>query len=122
MISTELRRTIASLIGAVESAPEVMPLSEIAAIRHLGFDVDVDLTGGGTVVFTTPRIGVRFDVLTDRELEVATLVAGGYSNSQIATALFISLATVKDHVHAIYRKVGVGSRSQMIAAWYGGDS
>jgi two-component system, NarL family, nitrate/nitrite response regulator NarL len=48
------------------------------------------------------------------------LVAGGFSNAQIATALFVSLATVKDHVHAILRKTQLDSRAQMIAAWYGG--
>ena len=34
--------------------------------------------------------------------------------------LFISLATVKDHMHAILRKTGLSSRAQLIAAWYGG--
>lgn len=46
-------------------------------------------------------------------------MAAGLSNRQIADALFISLATVKDHVHAILTKTGLDSRSQVAAAWYG---
>lgn len=48
------------------------------------------------------------------------LVAAGFSNQQVGAALFISLATVKDHVHSALGKMGLRSRSQIIAAWYGG--
>lgn len=48
------------------------------------------------------------------------LAASGYSNAQLATALFISVPTVKDHMHSILRKAGLDSRAQLIAAWYGG--
>ena len=51
---------------------------------------------------------------------MATVVAAGYTNQQIAIALSISLGTVKDHVHSILTKTGFETRSQLIAAWYGG--
>jgi DNA-binding CsgD family transcriptional regulator len=51
--------------------------------------------------------------LTDREAEVARLVAGGASNAGIAAALTISEATVKAHLTRIYVKLGVRSRTQL---------
>ena len=67
-----------------------------------------------------PRRHPGFEALTPREQQVATVVAAGYANQQIAFALEISIGTVKDHVHAILTKTGFESRSQLIAAWYGG--
>jgi DNA-binding CsgD family transcriptional regulator/sugar lactone lactonase YvrE len=54
--------------------------------------------------------------LTRREREVATLVAQGLTNREIATRLFISERTAESHVEQIRGKLGFRSRSQ-IAAW-----
>jgi predicted ATPase/DNA-binding CsgD family transcriptional regulator len=54
--------------------------------------------------------------LTRRELEIAALVADGYSNKAIAGELVISPATVARHVANIMIKLGFRSRAQ-IAAW-----
>jgi predicted ATPase/DNA-binding CsgD family transcriptional regulator len=54
--------------------------------------------------------------LTARELEVARLVADGLSNPAIATALFVSRATVKTHVSHILQKLALDSRVQL-ASW-----
>jgi predicted ATPase/DNA-binding CsgD family transcriptional regulator len=54
--------------------------------------------------------------LTRREQDVATLVARGMSNSQIAASLVISARTVETHVQHIMDKLGVSTRAQ-IAAW-----
>jgi len=54
--------------------------------------------------------------LTSRELEIATHVARGLSNAEIAAELFISIGTVKSHVASIQRKVEATSRVG-IAAW-----
>lgn len=50
--------------------------------------------------------------LTDRETEVLKLIVGGNSNKEIATALFISEATVKTHVNNLLSKLGVSDRTQ----------
>jgi predicted ATPase/DNA-binding CsgD family transcriptional regulator len=55
------------------------------------------------------------DTLTERELEVLRLAAAGHSNRQIARDLFLTLNTVKSHIHHIYNKLGVGSRMQAVA-------
>ncbi|MEW9521952.1 response regulator [Streptomyces tubercidicus] len=56
------------------------------------------------------------EALTPREEEVAVLVAGGLSNTEIGQELFISLATVKSHLANLQRKLEARNRVG-IAAW-----
>jgi DNA-binding CsgD family transcriptional regulator len=53
--------------------------------------------------------------LTRREQEVARLVCEGRSNQEIADGARLSLPMVKKHLHAIFRKLEVSSRSRLIA-------
>ena len=53
------------------------------------------------------------DLLTDRELQVATLTASGRSNKQIATHLQISEWTVSAHLRRIFIKLNVDNRAAM---------
>jgi DNA-binding CsgD family transcriptional regulator len=53
--------------------------------------------------------------LTRREQEVARLVCDGRTNQEIADDAGLSLPTVKKHVHGIFRKLEVTSRSQLVA-------
>ena len=55
-----------------------------------------------------------FEPLTEREQEILALIALGQSNSQIASALFISVGTVKGHVNHIFGKLDVKSRTQAL--------
>jgi DNA-binding NarL/FixJ family response regulator len=48
--------------------------------------------------------------LTTREREIASLVARGMSNKQIASQLHIEVATVKNHIHNVLQKFGVPGR------------
>jgi DNA-binding CsgD family transcriptional regulator len=57
-------------------------------------------------------------VLTDRELEVAELVASGRPNDAIARRLGISSHTVGQHVRNIFRKVGANSKAELVARLY----
>jgi DNA-binding NarL/FixJ family response regulator len=57
----------------------------------------------------------RFPQLTPREAEVLALVADGLSNGEIAAKLFVSVATVKTHINALFAKLGVRDRAQAIA-------
>jgi DNA-binding NarL/FixJ family response regulator len=55
------------------------------------------------------------DALSDRELEVLSLIAKGETNRGAATRLFISEATVKTHLLHIYAKLEVNDRAAAVA-------
>lgn len=99
---------------------ERMPLAEITALQRSGHDVRVETNDDRVVAVVGRRPDDRLKVLTKREREVASVVALGMTNRQIARRLEISPATVKDHMHAILTKTGLESRTQLIAAFYGG--
>ena len=60
-----------------------------------------------------PRSSVHIP-LSPREMEVLKLLARGLSNQQIANSLFISMSTVKNHVHHIIEKLGASDRVQAV--------
>lgn len=51
---------------------------------------------------------------TEREAQVLELLVKGSSNREIAMTLHVSESTVKNHLHAIYSKLGVDSRAQAV--------
>ena len=85
---------------------------------HIYFDADADLAPDLAPVLakvvkgdgTLPEEASPFDDLTPRESEILCLLAEGQSNKVIARNLGISDGTVKLHVKAILRKLGVHSR------------
>ena len=61
------------------------------------------------------------DPLTERETEILRLMAGGYSNKEIANALNVAEGTVKNHVSSILSKMGVRDRTRaVLKAFEGG--
>jgi predicted ATPase/DNA-binding NarL/FixJ family response regulator len=108
--------------GALAAARAVLPGTEYRAAFAKGSAMD----RAGAIAFAlgeparprpdADRPGAGPGQLTRRERDVATLVAQGTSNSQIAAVLVISVRTVETHVQHIMDKLGCSSRAQ-IAAW-----
>jgi DNA-binding CsgD family transcriptional regulator len=55
------------------------------------------------------------DPLSERELEVLSLLASGRTNSEIARDLFVAVGTVKSHTGNIYRKLDAKNRAEALA-------
>lgn len=60
------------------------------------------------------RSAVDLSVLSERELQVAHAVAEGQSNREVAEQLHISERTVKAHLGAVFEKLGVRDRVQLV--------
>jgi DNA-binding NarL/FixJ family response regulator len=73
--------------------------------------------------FTTlPEPGARpakaLENVTEREIEVLTLVASGLSNTEIAAHLLVSLPTVKTHIGRLLAKLNARDRAQLVIVAY----
>ena len=104
----ELGREVAALIPGATLIP-------LPGSSHLFYHGDWPAVLDALLSFLAEpvNIGPR---LTDRELEVAELIAEGLTNQSIATRLSVAPRTAEAHAENIRRKLGVRSRAQ-IAAW-----
>jgi two-component system response regulator NreC len=74
--------------------------------------------------YLNPELGARLvaagadegpaDGLTDREREVLCLIALGHTNPEIAGQLFLSVRTIETHRSHIHRKLGLGTRAELV--------
>lgn len=98
------------------------PLSpRVAAklVRHTQRTLQGGATGPEDDVRPVARSDTGIEVnesadLTPREREVLTLVAHGLSTAEIASELYISAGTVKNHINAIYQNLDLHSRAELV--------
>jgi LuxR family maltose regulon positive regulatory protein len=64
--------------------------------------------------FDSVALGQHWLRLTHRERELLLWVGGGMSNKEIAQRLGLSVGTVKQHVHSIFRKTGARRGSYLV--------
>ena len=88
------------LVGALEAV-------------HAGEMVISDVPPRGRSAVGTDWPG-RAEGLSDRESEVLALITQGKSNAEVAALTYLSPNTVKSYIRTIYRKIGVGSRTQAV--------
>jgi DNA-binding NarL/FixJ family response regulator len=65
-----------------------------------------------------PTPSKKLDDLTERELDVFRLIAGGLSNAEIGRELYISETTVKTHITHILQKLNLRDRVQAVVLAY----
>lgn len=82
------------------------------AVETLGETTDIEQVAGGP---SAPRQSTTGSQLSDREREVAELLLLGMPYRDIGSQLFISAKTVEHHVARIRRRLGAGSRSEMLS-------
>ena len=92
----EAVRTVAEGGSLIEPAVTEHVLRSLDGVRH-------DFESAGYA-----------DPLTVREREILRLLASGYSNAEIATALRIAVGTVKNHISSILSKMGVRDRTRAV--------
>jgi LuxR family maltose regulon positive regulatory protein len=86
-----------------------------ASVRYLGEMVEAIRAGAAAPGDDdSEKVLSASEPLTEREREVLRLVAAGLSNTQIADELYLALGTVKSHIHHIYGKLLVSSRTQAV--------
>ena len=75
-----------------------------------GIDADLSASGLPSSPATPSRSALD---LTDRERDVAVLVAQGLSNPEVAARLYVSRKAVEYHLRNIYGKLGIASRREL---------
>lgn len=101
-----------SILGLAPRLPLPEPARLPAAARTLPSPASsASLAAGGP-----PAAGVEALGLTPRQADVLSLLLRGLSNKLIARELGLSVETVKDHVAAVLRALGVSSRTQAVLA------
>jgi DNA-binding NarL/FixJ family response regulator len=113
------RKTVRELLTEIDQSGRVSVESLIDLAANTDRRVTIDRSDTPPIVYVEAARSSRFDALSPREREVAGLVAAGRTNQEIADALYISLATVKDHVHAVLVKTGLRNRTSVVTAWHG---
>ena len=83
---------------------------------ELGALTSVETSSGGVDVTGDNVAFAPFEgfALTEREAEVARLLAEGNSQKKIAELMGVSIGTVQTHVKAVYRKLDIHSKQQLI--------
>lgn len=121
-----LPTSVLAVVAAARTAPDAATTRaqgmsgrwlSLRAAPLLGVDdnadvvVTIDVTPGSDL----SHMALTASGLTSREHDVALLVLQGADTRAIATALHLSPHTVQDHLKAVFAKVGVTSRREMIA-------
>lgn len=102
-----------------EWMPPVLPLQLLAALqstaalRFKGNHIAVGASASGDMLFLQVRRRLPVDTLAPVERNVATLVAHGHPYKEVARNMGVSVATVRNQLHNVYRKLGVRNKAEL---------
>jgi LuxR family maltose regulon positive regulatory protein len=102
----------------VDLGPAMAALLKLARAQGIALDYVGDLlTAFGLTDERPPRPAAQplIEPLSERELEVLSLVAEGLSNRDVGRRLHVAESTVKSHLNSVYGKLGVRNRTQATA-------
>jgi ABC-2 type transport system ATP-binding protein len=110
-LDVEERRFLRERVAALEHSGKTIVISSnnSSDIEQLCHRVAIIAEGK---ILAEKQLSHEILVLTKREAEVLKLLAHSKSNKEIAKELFISTETVKSHIKAIFRKLGINSRAE----------
>jgi DNA-binding CsgD family transcriptional regulator len=107
-------------LGAVALAADAAAQAarEHARTGHRGKEIASSARAHGLASqgeIRTPAVAAARPLpISDREREIAMLVAAGLSNHQVADRLFVSVRTVEGHLYRIFAKLGIDDRDHLI--------
>lgn len=122
MLDQESRNALQAALEALRRGNDAgwQALAPLSALSARGTDISIDFTTeaqlGAPVIIARP-MAQPLPGLTPRQHQVAQALAEGRSNKDIARALGISPATVKDHVQDILSALGLKNRTEVAAAF-----
>jgi predicted ATPase/DNA-binding CsgD family transcriptional regulator len=112
----QAEKSVLAALGPARFEAEFEAGKRLDRDTALGLALGKSAHGGVSAPAAAASDNASAGPLGKREADVARLVAGGLTNKQIGTRLFISERTVDSHVRSILNKLGFSSRAQ-IAAW-----
>ena len=123
-IATATRPPARTALTALRGAAGEPYYLQIVPVRGVARDVFLTTAAVAVLVARSPRLS-RFSIdraaaydlfgLTDRELQVAALLAEGLSLIEIAGVLRIQPGTVRNHLKSVFEKTGTGRQAELVA-------
>ena len=103
----------------LKSATPTEIIASLHDIRQGGAPMSSEIARKVVQSFHTPRAAgsPELATLTPREEEILALLAQGYVAKEIARKLFVSYATVRTHLHHIYEKLHVGTKTEAVVKY-----
>jgi DNA-binding CsgD family transcriptional regulator len=111
-----LRRRKQRAAARRDLAAAVLRFEQVGAATWRARAVTELRAAGERSAAIAPRIAGGTEALSQQEAAIVELVAAGLSNREIAGRLYLSVKTVEGHLTAIYGKLGIRSRGQLLAA------
>ena len=108
-----IKQDVASVVPALQAVMAGQTVLGAEAVANLSLGKQEEQTRKDPSK-PVPR---RFQTLTDREREIAALVADGLDNQAIARRLYLSEGTVRNHISAILAKTNLANRTQLAVEW-----
>jgi DNA-binding NarL/FixJ family response regulator len=103
----------------LKQTPPAKLLEAIVELHQGGAPMSTQIARNVVEAFRQPRSETAASVLSPREKEIIALLAKGFLYKEIANQLSLSVETIRTHIHNIYEKLHVRSRTEAVMKVYG---